>query len=414
MAVICCLCLFFQAVVPQILFAAETSGYYYPAEWEDHDSLWLGFRTSREGIEYEPVLRQMLVALTERVHVNLVVESLNTFLDKEEYLSSPDLKPQNIAIVPTHSEYFWLRDTGPIFLQNARGEIRILAAPFTRYRSLYDPQATLSIANHQKFIDSMAQRLGIAVLPADIVLEGGAFDVNGAGVVILSSTILDRNPRLSRVEIEKRILQLLGQKKAIWLGQGIAEDPYGFSRITGSYWGRGTGGHLDQFVRFVNKNTVLLAWVPDAEKESSPIAKINFQRMHKNFEILSESTDLEGRKFNIIKVPFPPLTTYNYTITKEFEPFYKKRHLDLEEGDEIIVVAAASYLNFVVTNNLILLPVYEQNRENEATSGRDECMLKVMKQLFPRHDIVQIDPLRLNWHGGGMHCLLQQQPAPFP
>jgi len=363
MIAICCLCLLFQVAVPPILYAAKTSRYYYPAEWEEHDSLWLGFRNSKEGIHYEPVLRQMLGALTNHVHVNLVVESLNTFPDKKEYLSSPDLKSQNITIVPTYSEYFWLRDTGPIFLQNAGGEIRILAAPFTRYRCLHDPQGALFVANHRNFIGGIAQQLKIGILPADIVLEGGAFDVNGAGVVLLSSTILDRNPLLSKKELEKRILQLLGQKKAIWLGQGIAEDPYGFSKITGSYWGRGTGGHLDQFVRFVNQNTILLAWVSETGKNSSPIAKMNFQRMQEDFEILSQSTDLEGRKFNIIKVPFPPLTTYNYVITKEFEPLYKKRHLDLEEGDEIIVVAAASYLNFVVTNNLILLPAYKKTAE---------------------------------------------------
>ena len=96
---------------------------------------------------------------------------------------------------------------------------------------------------------------------SDVVLEVGAFEVNGKGTILLASSILKRNPGLTQAQIEEEVLRTLGQKKVIWLKEGLAEDPLGFARITGKYWGRGAGGHTDEFVRFVNHNTILLAWV---------------------------------------------------------------------------------------------------------------------------------------------------------
>ncbi len=412
--IVYCFCLIFYLATPQITHPADDAAFYYPAEWETLGNLWVGFRTTHEGANYEPVLNRMLAALAGHVHLNLLVESAENLLPPKRYFSSIGLRDNDFTVVNTKTPYFWLRDTGPIFLRNRAGKIKILGVPFTRYRDLADPQGQLAAANHQKYIDKIAQSLGIEIIPTDIVLEGGAFDVNGAGVVLLSSTIRDRNPQWSKKVLERKILQALGQHKAIWLKQGIAEDPYGFSKITGHIWGRGTGGHLDQFVRFVNGHTVLLAWVSEQERKNSVLAKINFQRMNENYIILKNSTDLKGKKMTIIKVPFPPPDIYDYIITRETEPLYRQRGIPLHAGDKIQVVAAASYLNFIITNDLILLPGYEGIAVNNRRTGKDVTMLKIMEKFFPHRKIVQVNPLRLNRHGGGMHCLVQQQPRAFP
>lgn len=406
----CYLCLFFNLTAPWIVCAADNSEFYYPAEWETQNSLWVGFRTAKEGWKYEPVLQKILAALAGHVHLNLVIESTHELISPLKYFASIGLGGTDFTLVETGFPYFWLRDTGPIFLKNRGGKIKVLGAPFTRYRDLDNPQGRLSAIRHREYINSISQQLGVGVVPSDVVLEGGAFDVNGAGVVLLSSTIQDRNPQWSKKELEKKILQILGQRKAIWLKQGVAEDPYGFSKIVNHYWGRGTGGHLDQFVRFVNENTVLLAWVSEQESQKSELSKINFLRMRENYAILKKANDLNGRKLTIIKVPTPSPVTFSYAITKELAPLYRQRGLPLDVGDKIEVVAAASYLNFIISNDLILLPEYQGTTENNGTSDKDGCMLRIMKELFPLRKIVQMNPLRLNWQGGGMHCLVQQQP----
>lgn len=413
-AIVCCLCLFFYLAVPYIVRAADNSGFYYPAEWETQSSLWIGFRTVKEGRNYEPVLQRMLAALAGHVHLNLLIESTHDLMPSLKYFAGVGLGSTDFTMVETGFPYFWLRDTGPIFVKNREGKIKVLGVPFTRYRDIDNPQGRLAAVRHQKYIKKISQSLGIGIIPADIVLEGGTFDVNGAGVVLLSSILRDRNLHWPQKVLERKILRALGQRKAIWLRQGVAEDPYGFSKIVNQYWGRGTGGHLDQFVRFANENTVLLAWVSEQENQNSDIAKINFQRMRENYTILKNTTDLNGQKLTIIKVPFPTMITYAYTINEESAPLYQQRGVNLNAGDEIEVVAAASYLNFIITNGLILLPAYEGATESNGTSGKDGEMLRIMEKLFPRHKIVQINPLRLNWQGGGMHCIVQQQPVSFP
>ena len=402
--------LFLWVIGSYNLLASETSNYYFPPEWETHSSLWVGVRTSKEGANYEPFLRKMFVHFADHVHLNMVIESSENFVGKERYLSKISPDSSLYTIMSTDSAYFWLRDTGPIFLKNAEGKIKILAAPFSAYQRLHGRKGSLAVTDHRHFIKTIQKLTGYDVLSSDIVLEGGAFDVNGKGVVLLSPVILDRNSQLTKIQIERKILKALGQKKAIWLKKGVAEDPYGFTRITDNYWGRGTGGHLDQYVRFVNKTTIVLAWIPEEEKNISQIANINFQRMQENYEILNAETDQDGKNFNIIKVPFPELITKEYIITAEQSSLYKQRNIDLKEGEKIEVVASASYVNFIITNNLVMIPKYGDTVKTVASINKDKKMFAIMRKLFPRHEIIQIDPLVLNWHGGGMHCIAQQQP----
>ena len=406
-----CLPLFLWVISTCDLPAFETSEYSFPPEWNTQECLWTGFRTSKEGTNYEPLLQKIFSCLSDHVHLNLVTESSENPTVKEHYLSGISPDSSRYTIVPTDSAYFWLRDTGPFFLTNAHSNIKILAAPFSAYRPLHGPKGSLTAGDHGRFIKTVQNFTGYDVISSDIVLEGGAFDVNGEGVVLLSPVLLNRNAHLTKGQIERKVLHILGQKKAIWLKKGVAEDPYGFSRITGSYWARGTGGHLDQYVKFVNKNTILLAWINEEEKNLSPIAGINFQRMHENFNILSEATDQNGKKFSIVKVPFPELITKTYVVSKQQALQYRQRNIDLKEGDKLEMVASASYVNFIITNGLIILPKYGNTVKTAASIKKDKKMFAIMRKLFPRREIIQINPLILNWHGGGMHCMVQQQPG---
>jgi len=390
--------------------AEVSSSYTCPPEWARQQAIWLGFRTFKEGLNHEPLLQQMLVPLSAHVHVNLVIESPELFPNSETYFSRLGISPSECSVIAVHPAYFWLRDSGPAFLKSRQDRIALSGALYSTWLPLNAPGAARVVTDHRYFISNIAAHTGCSVLPADIILEGGSFEVNGEGVVLLSPVILERNPGYTRWQIEGKIIQILGQKKAIWMAEGMAEDPCGFSRISGNYWARGTGGHLDEYVRFVNADTILLAWIPAAEKDANPVTRINHYRLKENLRILEQATDCNGKNFTVIKAPVPDLVTRKFTVSGEQVSLYVEKGIEIHKGDEIRMVATTSYLNFIIANDLILLPRYGNGESAVSVLQKDEKMLKIMETFFPRHSIVQLNPLSLNWQGGGMHCISQQQP----
>ena len=195
------------------------------------------------------------------------------------------------------------------------------------------------------------------------MLEGGAIDVNGQGCLMttrecLLSKIQERNPGLKKKEIEDIFKKYLGIKKIIWLNKGIIGDD--------------THGHVDDIARFISNNKVFLAY----EKNSKDR---NFITTNKNYKILDQTTDINGKKLKIIKIPMP-------------KPMYI---------DEVRV--PASYLNFYIANKIVLLPTF--NDQN------DKKVIKIFKKYFKKRKIVPINCKELIWGFGAIHCMTQQEPA---
>ncbi len=274
-------------------------------------------------------------------------------------------------------------------------------------RICFHPKAKL----HGTIDEAIARQLALPLIESRAVLEGGAFEVNGSGTILLTGATRQRNPDLSLAELEIEILTTLGQQKIVWLGAGLAEDPLGFTRIKGKYWGRGTGGHTDEFVRFVDDTTVLLAWPSaDEQNENNPFFSINSSRMALNLSLLDKATNQDGKPFTIIKFPVPDPLVTPYTINNEEIDFFRKQDETLEAGDSIFLTAVASYLNYVITNDVILLPAYWKEGKSYRQKEKDQMAKKIMQRYFSNREIIQIDPTSLNFFGGGMHCITQQQP----
>jgi agmatine deiminase len=237
---------------------------------------------------------------------------------------------------------------------------------YSNYANVHPDSVSPKAIAHERIDEEVARRLGVPAVPSRVVMEGGSLEVNGRGTLILSELTRRRNPHLTAEQIEEDLKRTLGQRHVIWLKEGLAEDPQNLQRITGRFYGFGTGGHVDEFVRFVNDTTLLLAWVDEAERDTHPIHMINY-------------------------------------AFREHDP-------TLVVGDTIQRVAAASYLNYVVTNGLVLLPKYWRPGMSSGQAEKDEEMRELFASLFPDREVVQIDVLALNYSGGGMHCLTQQQP----
>lgn len=400
--------------------------YFLPGEFEEQEAVWLGWQ------DYEDFYAtgfEMIKYLKPTVRINIVSESDSVLDVCIDYLLSNSLDTAGIQFYVLENNDFWLRDHGAIFTINQLGQSIAVDFNWSNYGyhdwllHLFDGDQALADSTYYEtdegeigwvdnFIGDMER---LPVLKSWISIEGGALDVNGRGVMLLNEPLtFSRNPTSTKEELELEFHRVLGIKKVIWLGDGLAEDPHVWRTIIEDYVGLGTGGHIDEYARFVDPSTILLAWVEDSEKNSHPLKRINYERMMYNYELLSQATDHDGQPFTIIKVPLPDPITQPIVLLEEWEEeegynipaIYFPESDGWSPGDTVQRVAAASYLNFFISNGVVLIPSYLKyggSKEKESEVG------ELFNQLFPNRKIIFIDAMSLNWQGGGIHCGTMQQ-----
>ena len=308
-----------------------------------------------------------------------------------------------------------VRDGGPIFLKRAEGGLAILDPDWNYYGDFDNkvgmPENVLAI--HDSFPATMARHTGLPVLHSPMVIEGGAVEVNGAGTLLqVESVTMQRNPGWSKDSLEKELKRVFGVRNIIWLKEGPADDMwYLRPRIHGRVFNQGTGGHVDEFCRFVNENTVLLAW-PEDEELNDSVHVITRHRMEENLRILQNSRTATGRAIEVVKVPVPETEFYAHRLdsSRSYDKMVLELYTDLLAGDTIQYIPAASYLNYLVTNGRVFVPAYWREGMSEAMREKDLRFQEIMRTWHPDRTIVPIDPRAINWRGGGMHCWTQQQP----
>jgi agmatine deiminase len=207
----------------------------------------------------------------------------------------------------------------------------------------------------------IAEELGLPAFHPGIVMEGGSIDVNGQGTLLTTEACLlnpNRNPELSRAEIEQYLSDYLGVSHILWLGQGIVGDD--------------TDGHVDDLARFVDPSTVVTVVEEDPADE-------NYEPLQSNLERLERMTDQDGRPLRVVTLPMP--------------------HPLWHDGQRL----PASYANFYIANGLVLLPTYDPARDEEAQA--------ILESFFPGREVVGINCTDLVWGLGAVHCVTQQWPS---
>ncbi|MCY1395981.1 Agmatine deiminase [compost metagenome] len=212
------------------------------------------------------------------------------------------------------------------------------------------------------------------------VLEGGSIHVDGEGTLITTEECLlnrNRNPHLSRAQIEEILSAHLAVDKIIWLPDGLFNDE--------------TDGHVDNFCCYVRPGEVLLAWTDDPQDP-------NYSRCQAALKVLEANKDAKGRSFVVHKMPIPgPL----YATEQEcagVDPVAGTQERNPS------VRLAGSYVNFLIVNGGIIAPSFDDPRDAQAR--------EVLQKLFPEHEVVMVPGRELLLGGGNIHCLTQQQPAP--
>jgi agmatine deiminase len=350
-------------------------GYRLPAEWEEHEATWLSWphkEASWPGrIEsIFPVYAQMVAALAQSEAVHININDANAEANARRHLERAGA--QLGAGSRIHFHHFptndaWCRDHGAIILirrdaaavQGEANSSETRLATDWDYNAWGDKYPPYDLDN--LIPAKMAGFLGIPCRKGGMVLEGGSIDSNGAGLLLTTENCLlnpNRNPHLTRAEIENRLVDFLGVEKVLWLGAGIVGDD--------------TDGHIDDITRFVGSGVVVTAVEEDSSDE-------NCQPLQENLRRLKSMTDLDGRPLEIVTIPMPPPVVFN---------------------DQRL---PASYANFYIANDVVLLPTY--NHPN------DERARATLARLFPSREIVGLDCTDIIWGLGAFHCLTQQIPA---
>ncbi len=389
--------------------------FYMPAEFEPQEAVYVGWFNNPKK---DSVAAQIVSALYNSVQVKIFYSKESMKHNANLLLSGYGIDSNKINWIKDTIRYDFPRDPGPIFLINKKGEMKI--ADFNW--NLYGYPYVYNGFQLEKFdtlygeIDKReAARLGIDVISSEIVNEGGAFEVNGNGVMMaIEETALQRNPGKSINEIEKEYLRLTGSKKMIWLKRAVIHDRAFDGPTVENWFTGGANGHIDEMARFVSPNTILLAQINEEERSSNPISKIDYEILEKNFKILQLATDINGERFRIIRVPSPNLNVPDYfteiIVSDEWRASGSLNLSSFSNGDTIKITKAVSYMNFFISNDVVLSARYWKEGMPESEKKKDEEVKKILLQVFPERKIIQINPLAINSGGGGIHCATQQQP----
>ena len=389
----------------------EQPAYTLPPEWEPHAAVWFTYN----GGAPDTVLDQIVLQMDTTTLVVCAVDNdslAKTIAARWDSLGIAPYRYRTEVLSDSLSGPC-VRDVGPIFLRQRDGGLAVLDADWNYYGD-HDNIVGASpalLAFEDSFPTMLARRMGLPVLYSDLVIEGGACEINGRGDLLqVEAVTLQRNPGWSTDRIETELKRVIGARRIIWLKQGPAEDMWYLEpRIHGRVFNQGTGGHVDEFCRFVNDSTVLLAW-PDDDDLKDNVQLITRNRMEVNLKILEEAG------LAVVKMPTPTTEYYGHRVDslRDYDQRVLQRYVDIHHGDTIQYIPSAGYLNFLITNGRVFAPGYWHQGLAVAMKGKDERARAILAKYFPDRRIVQVDPRAINWQGGGVHCWTQQQPRTTP
>jgi agmatine deiminase len=326
------------------------------AEWEPHEATWIAWPHNEEDWpgRFEPipwVYGEIARKLSQVEQVRILIQNIAAEESARNVLTKSGANLEAVEFFMQPTDRVWTRDFGPSFVRDDTGAVAAVKWRFNgwaKYENhLRDEAAGYAIAGFAE----------VPVITPDFVLEGGSIEVNGAGLLMtteecLLSPVQERNPGVDRAGIEAMFHDHLGVERTIWLRKGIVGDD--------------THGHIDDLARFTDAGSVVVVSEDDRHDP-------NYEPLRENLALLKQ-TDLRVRT-----LPMP-------------EPLWF-------DG----VRLPASYANFYIANNLVLVPTFNDPNDRIALNTLAEC--------FPDRQVAGINCVELVWGLGTLHCMTQQQPA---
>lgn len=355
----------------------KKDGFFMPAEFEPQKKIYMIWPDRKDNWRddarpAQEAYKNVALAISEFTPVTMLV-------NYEEYDNAKKMLGNNVKVVEMSSNDAWCRDCGPTVLVNYSGELRGCDWRFNAWGGLVDGLNYPWDADDQ-IAKKICELEDINYYSLEkFVLEGGSIHVDGRGTVLTTEMCLlskGRNPYLSKEEIEEKLLSYLGASKILWLKNGI--DPLE------------TNGHVDDVACFVRPGEVVCIYTED---ETNPFYEVAME----NYNALCKMTDCLGEQLVVHKVCLPKEPVY-LQGAENIETV--KGTIPRKNGD----ICIASYLNFLITNNGVIVPQYGD--ENDA------LVLKQLEQIFPDKKVVGVSTREIVYGGGNIHCITQQIPLP--
>jgi agmatine deiminase len=355
--------------------AAQTPrqlGYRMPAEWSQHTATWLAWPHNAEDWpgRFQPiawVYADIVRHLSRVEQVHILVNDPAAARRARGFLKRVHANLEQVHFHTWPTDRIWLRDSGPIFIRKDDGELAITNWKFNAWAKYDNWHRDDQVPDHvagQLTLPSFTPTVTLADgTEHRLVLEGGSIDVNGAGLLLtteecLLSEVQQRNPGVSREQLEQAFSDYLGIDQVLWMNRGCAGDD--------------THGHVDDITRFVGENTIVTATEPNVEDE-------NHEPLAENLDRLRAARNLDGKPFKIVELPMPAPVVFS--------------------GQRL----PASYANFYIANGLVLVPTFNDPNDRHA--------LNILAEQLPAHRVTGIHCGDFIWGLGALHCMTQQQPA---
>ncbi len=333
--------------------AAE--GFTMPGEWERHTRCWMAWPCRPETWP-EGAFDAAAAAYTDVARAISRFEPVTMVCDPADVADASLACGPGVEILPLPISDSWIRDTGPSFVTDGKGQLAGVHWRFNAWGGNY-PDSD----KDQQVGRLMLEHLGLRRFEAPLIMEGGSFHVDGEGTLLTTEQCLlnpNRNPNLGKAEIEELLKEHLGISTVIWLGEGYQDDE--------------TDGHIDEIALFVKPGVVMAITTDDP-------GDANFKAFQDNLDRLKRARDAQGRELEVIPVRQPA------------------------RRDESGVRLTLSYTNLYIANGGIVMPAFEDSADDEA--------FRIVRRAFPDREVVQVPALDIVRGGGGIHCITQQQPA---
>ena len=336
------------------------------SEWSAHEATWIGWpynKTDWPG-KFSPipyVYAEIVKYISRGEKVRIFVQSKEHRLKAEKVLKDCDVSLSNVEFLIKKTDRGWLRDSGPMFVKE-ENEIVAIDFKFNAWAKYDDYKLD------DKIPSFISEKLNLKRIVAEhkgkqVILEGGAIDTNGKGVLITSEECLldekvqTRNPGFTKQDYFEVFKKYFDVSNVIWLGKGIVGDD--------------THGHVDDLCRFVNEDTVILVSEENPKDE-------NYKLLNENKERLQNIYLTNSGKLNVVPLPMPS------------PQFFKRQRLP------------ASYANFYISNYAVLVPTFNDIN--------DKVALGIISELFTDRRVIGIHSVDLVWGLGTLHCLTKEQP----
>jgi len=396
--------------------------YRFPPEWAPQAAIWIAWQAfgspenTPDGQFQRAAASVKAKMIKELLSSNRVVLLVNSDLAQQQatgFLGDMGIDLAKIDFYRAPTEEYFIRDVGPRFLSNG-ASLKIADIPWTCFGYSTDMVGDY----HAECLErggndgAIAQAMGLDTLTPKAVSEGGGLDTTSTMLMGYLDTAMQRNPGMTQAAIEADYLATYGKQKMLWLKKSPISDRPGYK--AGRYFGWGANGHVDEYVRFANDTTILIAQI-DGEDATDPLIQADYEALKSNLEDVKAARTVDGQPFTIIEMPAADPTVFAYEVRINQAPYLPQSWADttdLFSGDDpVLFVPAVSYLNFVISNDKILVAQYWSEGLPESVRTDDQQAAETLAQVFPNRKVVGINPLAINYMGGGMHCATQQQPA---